>query len=394
MGARRLLRRPEVEDAARPDGARAVAGRRAGGGADVGRRVGRRLPGLVGDGAGRGRRRERLPRHRDALPRDGDRRDGDRRAGLGGRGRDPVHGRRRVGRAAERAPGRRHPARARRRRGRVAGAGRTRAAAAPTGSGWRCWRRSASGSTSSSRTGRPTRASRTPSRPRAESSLLLALVAALVVGASLRPGRRALPVLALVGLCDVGANMLFSLATTRGYLSIVSVLAALYPVVDGRARGDRPARAGLADAATRRRGRPRRRGADHRRLSVGRRTRDCPWSARVDSDRSPVCARVPEGGTIALRPPGGTVRWGSAALRGSAAARACSARGGADRGPATRAGRARGSSSSSGAPTRSAGDRISATIRPAATALPRQLRRRDARRAVFLEVTRALSTST
>jgi drug/metabolite transporter (DMT)-like permease len=62
-------------------------------------------------------------------------------------------------------------------------------------------------------------------------SLLLALVAALLVGASLRPGRGALPVLALVGLCDVGANMLFSLATIRGYLSIVSVLAALYPVV-------------------------------------------------------------------------------------------------------------------------------------------------------------------
>ena len=37
--------------------------------------------------------------------------------------------------------------------------------------------------------------------------------------------------LALVGLCDVGANMLFSLATTRGYLSIVSVMSALYPVV-------------------------------------------------------------------------------------------------------------------------------------------------------------------
>jgi drug/metabolite transporter (DMT)-like permease len=62
-------------------------------------------------------------------------------------------------------------------------------------------------------------------------SLLLALVAARVVGASLRPGRSVLPVLAVVGLCDVGANMLFSLATTRGYLSIVSVLAALYPVV-------------------------------------------------------------------------------------------------------------------------------------------------------------------
>ncbi len=62
-------------------------------------------------------------------------------------------------------------------------------------------------------------------------SLLLALVAALVVGASLRPGRVHWPALALVGLCDVGANMLFSLATTRGYLSIVSVMSALYPVV-------------------------------------------------------------------------------------------------------------------------------------------------------------------
>jgi len=62
-------------------------------------------------------------------------------------------------------------------------------------------------------------------------SLLLALVAALVVGVSLRPGRVHWPVLAVVGLCDVGANMLFSLATTRGYLSIVSVMSALYPVV-------------------------------------------------------------------------------------------------------------------------------------------------------------------
>jgi drug/metabolite transporter (DMT)-like permease len=61
-------------------------------------------------------------------------------------------------------------------------------------------------------------------------SLLLALVAALVVGASLRPGRASLPALAVVGLCDVGANMLFSLATTRGFLSVVSVLSALYPV--------------------------------------------------------------------------------------------------------------------------------------------------------------------
>jgi drug/metabolite transporter (DMT)-like permease len=61
-------------------------------------------------------------------------------------------------------------------------------------------------------------------------SLLLALVAALIVGAALRPGRASLPALAVVGLCDVGANMLFSLATTRGFLSVVSVLSALYPV--------------------------------------------------------------------------------------------------------------------------------------------------------------------
>ena len=62
-------------------------------------------------------------------------------------------------------------------------------------------------------------------------SLLLSLVAALVVGASLRPGRASMPALATVGLCDVGANMLYSVATTLGFLSVVSVLAALYPVV-------------------------------------------------------------------------------------------------------------------------------------------------------------------
>ena len=62
-------------------------------------------------------------------------------------------------------------------------------------------------------------------------SLLLAIVLALLVGASLRAPRATLPVLVVVGLCDVGANMLFSLATTHGFLSVVSVLSALYPVV-------------------------------------------------------------------------------------------------------------------------------------------------------------------
>ena len=62
-------------------------------------------------------------------------------------------------------------------------------------------------------------------------SSLLAVVAAIVVGASLRPGRTHMPVLVAVGLCDVGANVLFGLASTRGLLSVVSVLAALYPIV-------------------------------------------------------------------------------------------------------------------------------------------------------------------
>jgi drug/metabolite transporter (DMT)-like permease len=62
-------------------------------------------------------------------------------------------------------------------------------------------------------------------------SSLLALVAAIAVGAALRPGRSVLPVIVVVGLCDVAANVLFGLASTRGYLSVVSVLASLYPVV-------------------------------------------------------------------------------------------------------------------------------------------------------------------
>jgi drug/metabolite transporter (DMT)-like permease len=46
-----------------------------------------------------------------------------------------------------------------------------------------------------------------------------------------RPGRRLLPLLVAVGIFDTGANLLFSAATTRGLLSVVSVLASLYPIV-------------------------------------------------------------------------------------------------------------------------------------------------------------------
>ena len=62
-------------------------------------------------------------------------------------------------------------------------------------------------------------------------SSVLAVGVAIAVGVSLRPGVGTAPVLGAVGLCDVGANVLFGLATTRGFLSVVSVLSALYPVV-------------------------------------------------------------------------------------------------------------------------------------------------------------------
>ncbi len=62
-------------------------------------------------------------------------------------------------------------------------------------------------------------------------SSLLAIGALLVLGVSLRPAREHLLALVVVGLCDVGANVLFGLASTRGFLSVVSVLSSLYPIV-------------------------------------------------------------------------------------------------------------------------------------------------------------------
>ena len=57
----------------------------------------------------------------------------------------------------------------------------------------------------------------------------------VIVGLVLRSvgglGAGDVPALALVGLGDVGANLLYGLATQRGFLSIVSVLGSLYPVV-------------------------------------------------------------------------------------------------------------------------------------------------------------------
>ena len=62
-------------------------------------------------------------------------------------------------------------------------------------------------------------------------SSTLALAALLVVGAALLPDRRLVPAILAVGVCDTGANVLFALATTRGFVSVVSVLTSLYPAV-------------------------------------------------------------------------------------------------------------------------------------------------------------------
>jgi drug/metabolite transporter (DMT)-like permease len=49
--------------------------------------------------------------------------------------------------------------------------------------------------------------------------------------APIAPRRELLPAIALVGLLDSSANALFVFAGRGGYLSVVSVLGSLYPVV-------------------------------------------------------------------------------------------------------------------------------------------------------------------
>ncbi len=58
----------------------------------------------------------------------------------------------------------------------------------------------------------------------------LAVIAALAWG-TLRVPSRDLPVLVAIGLFDVGANLALALALNEGLVSVVSVLASLYPVV-------------------------------------------------------------------------------------------------------------------------------------------------------------------
>jgi drug/metabolite transporter (DMT)-like permease len=65
---------------------------------------------------------------------------------------------------------------------------------------------------------------------RATSVLLLGLLA--VVGrAAVSARSRDLPLLAVIGAGDVGANAAMAVASTHGLLSVVAVLSSLYPAV-------------------------------------------------------------------------------------------------------------------------------------------------------------------
>jgi drug/metabolite transporter (DMT)-like permease len=65
---------------------------------------------------------------------------------------------------------------------------------------------------------------------RAVSSTLLAFVV-LAVRPTFKMRREWVPTLVLAGVLDVGANLLFAIASTKGLVSVVSVLGSLYPVV-------------------------------------------------------------------------------------------------------------------------------------------------------------------
>ena len=63
------------------------------------------------------------------------------------------------------------------------------------------------------------------------SSAVIFLMVFLVLRPRVELRRSAVPFIVAVGLLDTGANGLFALATTQGYLSIVAVIGSVYPVV-------------------------------------------------------------------------------------------------------------------------------------------------------------------
>ena len=84
-------------------------------------------------------------------------------------------------------------------------------------------------------------------------SLVLLVAGALVTRSSMRLAASAVPMVAGIGLLDVGANALFGAAAQIGFLSVVSVLGSEYPVVTVilaqsllHERISRPQKAGIA----------------------------------------------------------------------------------------------------------------------------------------------------
>jgi drug/metabolite transporter (DMT)-like permease len=67
-------------------------------------------------------------------------------------------------------------------------------------------------------------AARTASAP-------VAVIAALVTGATLAPPRNLVPMVMAVGIFDTAANVFVAAATTYGAVGIVAVLGSLYPIV-------------------------------------------------------------------------------------------------------------------------------------------------------------------
>jgi len=63
------------------------------------------------------------------------------------------------------------------------------------------------------------------------SAVPLVIVLALALGPRLPASRRAWLILLGVGVADTAATLLYALASTKGLLSVVSVLASLYPIV-------------------------------------------------------------------------------------------------------------------------------------------------------------------
>ena len=62
-------------------------------------------------------------------------------------------------------------------------------------------------------------------------SLSILVIGALVRSQPLTVARREFPAVAAIGLMNSAANGLFAVATQHGYLSIVSVLGSVYPIV-------------------------------------------------------------------------------------------------------------------------------------------------------------------